>query len=332
MGRGRRHATAYERGVRARDRRAMKRSTVWLAALVIDTAAGEPPAAIHPVVAVGRIVTALERDPPRSNAGALRRGVILVAVPAVLAVGIGRTVERIPYPLPRLLLGLFLLKSTFALRALLEAGERTQSALDAGDLGQARSEIRALVSRPAATLDEPLLASAIVESLAENLADAYVAPMLWYAIGGLPAALAYRVVNTADAMVGYHGRYEYLGKAAARVDDLVNVIPARLSAAAIAAVAPLAGGSVANAMKVLRRDRRRTASPNAGWPMAAAAGALGLRLEKPGAYVLGSGGRTPSAVDGAAARRLILSAALLSTASFVALDRWRGRDPGTAPR
>lgn len=303
----------------------MRRSTVWLAALVIDAAAGEPPAAIHPVVVVGRIITALERDPPPTPAAALRRGVILVAVPAALAVGVGRTVERIPYRPMRLLLSLFLLKSSFALRALLEAGERTQAALDVGDLAQARSEVRALVSRPAATLDEPLLASAIVESLAENLADAYVAPMVWYAIGGLPAALAYRAVNTADAMVGYHGRYEYLGKAAARLDDLVNVVPARLSAAAIAAVAPVAGGSVGHAWKVMRRDRRRTASPNAGWPMAAAAGALGLRLEKPGVYVLGDGGRTPQAVDGGAARRLVLFAALLTTAGFVALDRRRGK-------
>ncbi len=302
----------------------MRRSTFWLAALALDALAGEPPPAIHPVVAAGRLIAALERRAPAAPGAAIGHGLALVALPVGLALACTWLVERLrPAPL-RLVATLWLLKSSFALRALVDAGRRAEAALGRGDPAAAHVELAALVSRPTDTLDEAHLASAIVESLAENLSDSYVAPLCWYALGGLPAALAYRVVNTADAMVGYHGRYEYLGKPAARLDDLANLVPARLTAAALVAAAPLAGGSARGALRILARDRRRTESPNAGWPMAAAAGALGIWLEKPGAYRLGAGGRTPTVDDAAAARRLVLVAAALVTAFIVALDRRRG--------
>lgn len=305
----------------------MKRSTAWCLALGIDIAAGELPAAIHPVVLVGRGIAILERQPPADPAAALGRGIILVAVPGTLAAIVGWAAEQIPDRRVRSVASLLLLSSSFALRGLVEAGRQTELALESGDLVTARTRVRALVSRPTADLDGAHLASAVVESLAENLVDSYVAPMAWYALGGLPAVLVYRVVNTADAMVGYRGTYEYLGKPAARLDDVANLVPAWLGVASIVAAAPFASGSARDAWRTTRRDGGRTASPNAGRPMAAAAGALGVWLEKPGVHLLGIGGRTPTPADARRAGRLVVGAALLATVVFVAVDRWRGRGP-----
>ena len=304
----------------------MRRSTLWLAALAVDVVAGEPPAAIHPVVVSGRLIAAFEGGATgrRGPGAALGRGILLVAVPAGLAAGVGWLVERIRPTWLRFTLTVWLLKSSFALKALLKAGDRTERALANGGPAAARAELRALVSRPVDDLEDGHIMSAIVESLAENLCDSYVAPLWWFALGGLPATLAYRVVNTADAMVGYHGAYEQLGKAAARLDDLVNVVPARLAAASLIAAAPLVGQDARRAWRVGRRDHGLTESPNAGWPMATAAGALGVWLEKPATYRLGHGGRSLVVGDGVTARRLVLAAAALASAAFVVLDRRRG--------
>lgn len=305
----------------------MRRPPLWLAALAVDIVAGEPPSALHPVVAAGRLVTALgggrQPDPTRRSRD-LWRGLLLVALPAGLAAILGRLVERVRPTWLRLACLAWLLKSSFALRALLDTGARVEELVARGELTAARSELRSLVSRPVEDLDEGHIESAIVESLAENLCDSYVAPLCWFAVGGLPAALTYRVINTADAMVGYHGPYEYLGKAAARLDDLVNVVPARITAATLVAAAPLVGEDARRALEVGWRDHGRTESPNAGWPMATAAGALGLWVEKPGTYRLGDGGRSPAVGDGARARRLVLAAAALTTAAFVGIERRRG--------
>ncbi|MFZ5853873.1 MAG: adenosylcobinamide-phosphate synthase CbiB [Chloroflexota bacterium] len=305
----------------------MRRSTLWLAALAVDVVAGEPPVPIHPVVVCGRLIAAFESahqpDPTRPGRN-LWHGVLLVAVPVGLAAILGRLVERLRPAWLRFALTVWLLKSSFALKALLRAGDRTEHALAHRGPSAARAELRALVSRPVDDLDDSHVMSAIVESLAENVSDSYVAPLWWFALGGLPAALAYRVVNTADAMVGYHGAYEQLGKAAARLDDLVNVVPARLAAASLVVAAPCCGQDARRAWRVGRRDHGLTESPNAGWPMATAAGALGVWLEKPATYRLGEGGRSPALGDGAAARRLALAAAVLATTAFVVLDRRRG--------
>jgi len=197
-----------------------------------------------------------------------------------------RIAARLPWPLG-LLVEAWVLKTTLSVRALIEAGALVERHLEADDLEGARQAITALVSRDVSALGPPLLASAAVESLAENTADSIVGPLLYYALGGLPAALAYRAANTLDAMIGYHGPYEQLGKAAARFDDLLNLVPARLSSALLLAGGALAGGDTATGLEITRRDHGLTASPNAGWPMSTMAGLLGTRLEKPGHYRLG---------------------------------------------
>jgi adenosylcobinamide-phosphate synthase len=136
-----------------------------------------------------------------------------------------------------------------------------------------------------------------VESVAENTTDSFIAPWIAFAIFGLPGALAYRVINTLDAMIGYHGKYEYLGKASARLDDVLNLVPARISAIIIVLVSPLRAHSARRAFAVMSKEGSSTESPNAGLTMAAMAGALGIELEKTGHYTLGTGFRQPTSVD-----------------------------------
>jgi adenosylcobinamide-phosphate synthase len=184
-------------------------------------------------------------------------------------------------------LGALALKTTFAWSALGRAGRQLRDRVAAGDLGGARHALRSLCSRDPATLDQPQLLAAAIESTAENASDSFVAPVFYYLLFGLPGAFAYRAVNTLDAMIGYHGRYEYLGKAAARLDDLLNFIPARLTALLLLVAGALGGGDARRGWSILRRDGARTESPNAGRPMAAMAGLLGVALEKVDHYCLG---------------------------------------------
>jgi adenosylcobinamide-phosphate synthase len=179
------------------------------------------------------------------------------------------------------------LKPFFALRMLAEAGGTVRQALEQGDLLAARYALRSLVSRDCSQLTAELVAAAAIESLAENLSDSVVAPLFYYVLLGVPGAAAYRLFNTFDSMLGYHGRYEYLGKVAARLDDVLNFVPARLTALLIIALAPVFGGNRRAAWLIWRRDARKTESPNAGHPMAAAAGALEVQLEKVDHYILG---------------------------------------------
>jgi adenosylcobinamide-phosphate synthase len=219
-----------------------------------------------------------------------------------------------------LLVGLAL-KPTFSVRRLLDEGRGVAGSLEADHLDEARDRLRALVSRPAGSLSPGLVAAAAIESVAENLADSIAAPLLFYVLFGLPGAAAYRVVNTADAMFGYRGETEWLGKPAARLDDLLNLLPSRLSALAVTGAALISGGRAPalRAWRTWRRDGGRTPSPNAGRPMAAMAGAVGRRLEKTGHYVLGDGLAEPGAEDVRAAIRLAgLAAALLAASALVA--------------
>jgi adenosylcobinamide-phosphate synthase len=267
-------------------------------ASALDALAGEPPAACHPVVAMGQAIALAERRAPTAPPAALAYGALVAAggtaatyaaTRALLATARRRAPAAAPF------LTVFLLKSTFAIRALEDAAHAVAIALAQDDLPAARAHLRALVSRDTAALDAGLVAAAAIESVAENLNDGFVAPLFWYALLGVPGAIAYRFANTCDAMLGYRGRYEYLGKAAARLDDALSWLPARLTALLLIVAAALSGADARGAWRTLVRDHGRTASPNAGWPMSAAAGALGVCLEKPGHYRLGGGPRPAGA-------------------------------------
>jgi len=260
------------------------------AALAIDVLYGELPARWHPVVWIGRLIRAAERRLPRSGPRAELVGGALLAlgVPlACAALALGMAALARPFPLLGWLLHVLVLTAMFALRALGDAARAVRQALDARDLAAARQALRSLCSRDPSELGAEDLIGASVESVAENASDSVIAPLLYYACFGLLGAVAYRAVNTLDAMVGYHGRYEYLGKASARLDDALNFVPARLTAGLLLVAGALSGQDVARGITIWRRDGAATESPNAGRPMATKAGLLRVQLEKAGHYRLG---------------------------------------------
>ena len=275
-----------------------------LLALALDVAFRELPNAAHPVVWMGKLVSLLERIGPSVEArtmSLLWGAGMAVFVPALagglawLAANGLRELGPIPY-----LIGVGALLSTaFAVKGLAQAAKSIQNSMDEGSMGQARQGLRSLVSRDANSLSQPLAAAAAIESVAENTTDSYIGPWLAFALFGLPGAFAFRAVNTLDSMIGYRGRYEYLGKASARLDDAMNLIPARISAALMLAAGALCRICVGHRLSVGQgcrwalAGRRLTASPNAGWTIGAMSGLLGVALEKQGHYRIGDGLREP---------------------------------------
>lgn len=187
------------------------------------------------------------------------------------------------------------LSTTFAVGGLARAARNVQFDMNSGSMNEARHGLKSLVSRDADSLSRPLIAAAAIESVAENTTDSYIGPWLAFAILGLPGAFTYRAINTLDSMIGYRGKYEYLGKASARLDDAINFVPARLSAVFMLAAGALGGMTVSRAWTWAWRGRVLTASPNAGWTIGAMSGLLGVALEKPGHYRIGDGLRDPCA-------------------------------------
>lgn len=312
-------------------------AAVLVLALALDALVGDPETRWHPVAVFGRVADSLLGRAPRAGGPSqLRFGAASGASLVVGAAVVGGLAPRV--------LGLLgapvgaigsvaLLKASFAYRALERQALSVADSLDRERLTEAQAELRALVSRDTSSLDGPLAASAAIESTAENLCDSFVAPLLYYTFMGLPAALAYRAVNTLDAMVGYHGPYEHLGKFAARADDVANLLPARLTAFLIAAGAILAGADGGRAWEMALRDNGRTESPNAGWPMAAMAGALGVQLEKRGHYRLGAELRLPGPGDVRRGVMVARAAAALAVAlAFAGLWCAQGRGERRASR
>jgi len=221
--------------------------------------------------------------------------VALFAVPTYFLLSYLKGISLVAY----VIVGALLLKLTFSFRGLRRTALKIKNLLQNDKLDKARFELHALVSRDTSTLSQPQLVSATVESVAESTCDSFVAPLFFFLIFGVPGAIAYRVISTLDSRIGYHGRYEYLGKFASRVDDVLNYIPARITALLLVAAAFFSGRSGKRAWRVALSDHSKTASPNAGWPMAAAAGALNVQLEKANHYKLGNGGAalTPKTID-----------------------------------
>ncbi len=266
-------------------------NAIMLALAVLwDAVLGEP-RWLHPVVGIGKLIAAADRLAPRQGKVApLLYGIAMaVLIPGGLAVAAYFLIAFMYNisPIACILIGAFLLKSTFAVRELEQVAMRVCRCLEKQDSDGARFALRSLVRRDSTVFGPGLMASAAVESVAESTADSFAAPWLAFAFFGLPGAIAYRAINTLDSMVGYHGEYEYLGKASARLDDLANLVPARLASLFIVAASPLARLSPRLAWATAWQQHNRTESPNAGWTMSAMAGALGVELEKPGSYRLG---------------------------------------------
>lgn len=303
----------------------MSASVALAVAYGLDAVLGEPPNQVHPVAWMGTVIGSAKTWALRGTrvAQLVRGAAIALVLPsafatcALLALRATRT-----HTLLELALTVVLLKPMFAARSLRDAAFAVRDALDAGDLASARRALGSLCSRRADTLDAEELVAATIESVAENTSDSVVAPLLFFACGGVPAAVFYRCVNTLDAMVGYRGRLEYAGKASARLDDLLNLVPARITALLLLAGGALTRRNLRNGARVLLRDARRTESPNAGWPMAAMAGLLGVRLVKVDHYALGDARRPLATAHITAAWRVASIASTLVVGILVLALEW----------
>jgi len=294
-------------------------SAAMLIALAIDRAFGEPPPRVHPVVVMGRYLGAFgSRLTALAPARAFAAGALAWSLCAAICVALAgwagsplwhwlRPWSSMPMAaVLALALGL-LLKPLIAWRLLecevLDVEEALARGIVAG-----RAQVARLASRDTSALDTQEVRETAIETLAENLNDSVVAPLFWFALAGLPGAALYRFANTADAMWGYRGRWEWAGKWAARADDVLSWLPARLTALALLPAPPR--------WHALTREARRTPSPNGGWPMGAMALALGVRLRKPGVYALNAAAPSPQPADTPRAialqrRALAVCAALL---------------------
>ncbi|HEU5275969.1 MAG TPA: adenosylcobinamide-phosphate synthase CbiB [Xanthobacteraceae bacterium] len=297
-----------------------------LVALLIELAVGYPDRLVraigHPVTWMGALIAGLDQKGNRDGADPkLRRAMgvlamtILVALTGVLAWLVQHHLLMLPFGFAAVAL---LASTLLAQRSLYDHVARVALALEREGLAAGRAAVGEIVGRDTAALDEAGVARAAIESLAENFSDGVVAPAFWMSIAGLPGAAAYKAINTADSMIGHRTpRHKDFGWLAARTDDLVNLPASRLTAVLIIAAAALTDrAAAATAWRAVRRDARRHRSPNAGYPEAAMAGALGLALAGPRVYggvmvedaLMGDGRRAATAADIRAALALYRSA------------------------
>ncbi|HEY5530710.1 MAG TPA: adenosylcobinamide-phosphate synthase CbiB [Candidatus Anoxymicrobiaceae bacterium] len=250
-------------------------------AVALDVAFGDPPDELHPVKWLGRLIARLERTLYPADSG-YTGGVVFASVTVSATATVSALFLRAAGGVSttgRVLAGSILIYNTISLRQLTGRALEIQLQLEENRIPDARNGAKAIVGRDTDGLDCGELVRATVESVAENLSDGVIAPLLYALAGGPVCAAAYRTANTLDSMVGYRdARYMRFGWASARLDDVLNLAPARITALALAAASWLRGGDPARVARVACRDARRHDSPNAGWPEAAMAGALGVRL------------------------------------------------------
>lgn len=311
--------------------------SILLLATAFDILIGEPPAALHPVVWIGKVVGMIKKVTPASHRKAY--GAFLAVTTIVFASTIGYLALLISmHPaVPQTfgyLIAAYCLKSTFAIRSLLTPAQEIYNDIVKNNLKGAREKLPIYVSRDPSKLSTDQMSSAVIESMAENFVDGILSPIFYYTLlgpFGLVGAYAYKAVNTLDSMVGYKDEMHIeLGYFSAKLDDILNWIPARISVLFIAIAALIVDtsengtdgvnrnkiGGFVHSIKNARSEGENTPSPNSGYPMAAASGALGIRLEKPDTYILGAAYIQPKPSDIKRASQLIGTAAILSIAVF----------------
>jgi adenosylcobinamide-phosphate synthase len=309
---------------------------VLLLAYVLDLVFNEPPASVHPVVWMGRLISFFRKNAPDAHRKlyGIFMGLCTILFGATLAyiVLYFMGMEIVPSPL-RYLVAAYFLKATFAIRCLYEAANEVRAELDAGKLDDARYKLSMYVSRDTSALDEGHVSSAIIETTSENYVDGILSPLLFYACFGplgLIAAYVFKATSTLDSMVGYKDeRHREIGWFSARLDDVLNWVPARLSVlfiyAATLIIRLLCRGSKkvdpGCALKSGFAEGLKTPSPNSGYPMASVAGALRVKLEKPNTYVLGREFAYPVSEDIKTTSWIILIASLFAIiiSSFIIL-------------
>lgn len=262
------------------------------AGFLLDLMFGDPRWMPHCVVVIGKLIALMERICrrlfPKTARGELVGGTVLticVVLAAFVAAHAVIAMAAKAHPLAGTAVQIFICYQALATKCLADAGKQVYGKLALGDLDGARRAVAGIVGRDTAALDADAVTRATVETVAENTSDGVVAPMFYFALGGAPLALAYKAINTMDSMLGYKNqRYLHFGRASARLDDVANYVPARLTALLMIAAAAPCGLDWRRAWRTIRRDGRNHTSPNAGYPEAACAGALGVRLGGDSAY------------------------------------------------
>lgn len=256
-----------------------------VAAVLLDAWAGDPYWFPHPVRLIGGYIKAFEgfiRGFAKTPAALKIAGVFLTITTVAIAYIVPYLLLRLLlqiHPVAYLLMNILLMYTCLAARCLGAEAMKIYRLLDKGDLEAARKQTSMIVGRDTAELDESGITRAVVETVAENSSDGVLAPLFYMAIGGAPLAMAYKAINTLDSMVGYkNDRYLHFGWCSARLDDVANYLPARLTAVGMAFTAGFLKMDFGNSVRTIHRDGRNHSSPNSGYPEAAAAGAMGVQL------------------------------------------------------
>ncbi len=266
-------------------------------AVIFDRVIGELPEKIHPTVWIGKLIAFLENIFKSTNCKNKYRDFLfgsITTLTTLFIVGftaffIEKYVILLPHPLNYIIYA-FLLSTTIGYKSLFDFCRKPIEYIKNGDLERAREAVQHIVSRDTSKLDEEHVLSAAIESLSENISDSIIGALFYAVIFGLPGAFLYRAINTLDAMIGYKNeKYLWYGKLAARLDDVVNFIPSRISGLLLIITAPFYKGSVKKAIYGFLKEANRVSSPNSGYTMATLANALNITLEKIGHYKLGNG-------------------------------------------
>jgi len=265
-------------------------------AIAADLVLGDPKSRYHPTAWVGTLIAKSATNAVRIGSPRAAGVIVVLGIVSLVALllctfdaavkSVGGTLSVIVM----MLAGSVLLKTTIAIRGLEKHGMHVMESLSRNDIGEARSRLAMLVKRNTRDLDRGHIASGVLETTSENIVDGITGPLFYFALLGLPGAFVYRTVNTIDSMMGYKNEtFRDLGWFGANCDKVLNFLPSRITAYVMVLAAAVVGADWRGALCTMRRDGKKTQSPNAGFPMAAMAGALGTRFEKVGHYTLGSG-------------------------------------------
>lgn len=298
-------------------------------AFLLDTLIGDPHTRLHPVALMGNLISLLEKLLLRaddSSTAKLIKGAALTAIMIGSSWALGLAIERAAHSTGSLTSEIFIEALTLAFmmspRSLAEAGREIHDLLVLGNIVEARRKVGWIVGRDTDQLNEPEIVRATVETIAENTVDGIISPLFFFLIGGLPMAVAYRAANTMDSMLGYkNDKYLYFGRAAARLDDVMNYLPARLTSILFITAAAVLNLDYKNALHMVCRDANKHPSPNGGYAEAAVAGALNIRLGGFNSYF----GRQTfraymgEAIEVLAANHILLAIRMMYTATILFL-------------
>jgi adenosylcobinamide-phosphate synthase len=284
--------------------------SILILALVLDVAVGEPPEIIHPTVMIGKTAEWLSKRAGRFGSNKRVFGALYASLIVLLAAG--STFLLLEFARMRLgqpaliILGALILKTSFAIRSMNLHVKPIKDALEEGDLNRARVVLGKIVRRDTERLDEGLCASATIESIAEGTVDGVASPLFYFFLFGVPGAVAYRAINTLDSTVGYKTpTFMDMGWFSAKLDTAANYLPARITGIVMILAGAALGRNWRTSLSTMKTDRGLTESLNAGWPMSAMAGAVGVRLQKIGSYKLGNEFRQPTCRDITPALRIM---------------------------